>query len=491
MPPLVSRRRVLQSGTLAGLGLAAARPFDGPVLGSPGARRLDIRPLVGERRFRSDSVEATIERVRTMVAHDELGWLFANCFPATLDSCVVPGVDANGRPDTYVSTGDIDAMWLRDSSAQVWPYLTLVVQDPPLAALVVGVIRRQAACIRRDPYANAFQQDLDGGSAGANTFTDATQMAPGVHERKFELDSLCWPLRLAHGYWAATADDSWLDADWLTAFRAILDVMRAGQAGSDDVSGTSYRFARLTFRGTDTLALADGRPQPYRRCGLIASPFRPSDDAAQLAFHVPANAMAVVCLRQIADVLATHGPAAALRSEAIAIADEVDAALHEITVAQHPELGAILSYELDGFGSRVLMDDANTPNLISLAYLGYLPKTDALYQRTRSFALSQANPWFESGAAASGLGSAHVAPGWVWPIAIVMQALTADTDAEIVACLQSLVGTHAGTGFIHESFEADDPSQYTRSLFGWADASFAELLLSLARDRPELLATFR
>ena len=181
------------------------------------------RPKPADRRFRSAAVEQFIDQTRTRIGDPELAAMFANCFPNTLDTTVEPG-QFEGKPDTAVITGDIPAMWLRDSSAQVWPYLPLAAKDEPLRALLEGVIRRQARCILIDPYANAFMADLNAPPLEWSR-KDKTDLKQGVGERKYELDSLCYPIRLAHGYWKQTGDTRPFDARWQQAMTLVVQTM--------------------------------------------------------------------------------------------------------------------------------------------------------------------------------------------------------------------------------------------------------------------------
>jgi meiotically up-regulated gene 157 (Mug157) protein len=440
-----------------------------------------VRPVAGKRRFRSKAVEAAISEFRKNVKDPELGWLFENCFPSTLDTTVTYAT-RDGRPDTYVITGDIDAMWLRDSSAQVWPYLQLLHHDSALQRLVAGVINRQTRCINKDPYANAFYGD---DTKVGEWQTDHTAMQPGVHERKWEIDSLCYPIRLAYHYWQKTGDTQPFDAQWQQAIRTTVQTFRAQQR--KDGLGP-YHFQRVTGNSTDTQPMA-GYGYPVRPVGLICSAFRPSDDATLYSFLVPSNFFAVASLRQAAEMLTALAPAeAATAKECVALADEVEAALHQHAVVNHPQHGRIYAYEVDGFGSQVLMDDANVPSLVALPYLGALAATNPIYQNTRKFLLSEANPFFFKGTAAEGIGGPHVGRDMIWPIAITIRGLTSQDDAEIRSCVQSLKATHAGTGYMHESFHKDDPKNFTRPWFAWANTLFGEFLWKVYQQKSHLLA---
>lgn len=442
----------------------------------------DRRPPPGERRFTSPAIERLIEEVTGSMVDVELSWIFRNCLPNTLDTTVRFRRDEAGLPDTYVITGDIEAMWLRDSTAQVWPYLPLAAIDSKLAALLAGVVRRQARCVLLDAYANAFYDEPRLGMWR----DDLTQMRPGVHERKWELDSLAYFLRLSTGYWQATGDVDPFDDAWRLAVRTVLALLRTEQAGTGEKPGSPYRFQRIDKAG-ETLANA-GRGDPARRCGLVRNGFRPSDDVCKLPFLIPSNAMMSQALREMTALLeALAEPQMAV--EVVAFALELEQALERNAVVDHPEHGEIWAFEVDGFGSAHLMDDANVPSLLSLPYLGVCANDDPRYLRTRAFCLSRDNPYFAAGTCAEGVGSPHTGVGTVWPIALVMRALTAIDDAEILDCLRMLKATHAGTGFMHESFDPDRPEDFTRPWFAWANTLFGELISTLHRDRPHLLRT--
>jgi meiotically up-regulated gene 157 (Mug157) protein len=473
----MNRRIFAQQASLLAAGLALSpTAFAAPAPAFP-----VVRPAAGKRRFRSKAVEAAIAEFKKKVKDPELGWLFENCFPSTLDTTVTYSA-TGGRPDTYVITGDIDAMWLRDSSAQVWPYLQLVDKDPDLRNLIAGVINRQTRCIIKDPYANAFYGD---DNKVGEWKTDKTAMQPGVHERKWEIDSLCYPIRLAYNYWKKTGDTKPFDAQWQQAIKTTLQTFRAQQRKQNL---GPYHFQRETTNATDTQPLK-GYGYPVKPVGLICSAFRPSDDATLYAFLVPSNFFAVTSMRQAAEMLAALAPAeTATAQDCRALADEVEKALREHAVVNHPQHGKIYAYEVDGFGSQVLMDDANVPSLVALPYLGAMPVTDPIYQNTRKFLLSEANPFFFKGTAAEGIGGPHVGLDMIWPIAITTRGLTSQDDAEIRACIQSLKATHAGTGYMHESFNKDDPKKFTRSWFAWANTIFGEFLWKTYQEKPALLA---
>ncbi len=430
-----------------------------------------------------------LAEVTAHLADPELAWLFSNCFPNTLDTTVdftPPGRDG-GVPDTYVITGDIDAMWLRDSSAQVNPYLPFCRRhDTALAAMINGLIRRQTRCIALDPFANAFYKDS--GQVGPWK-GDLTEMRPGVHERKWELDSLCYPIRLAHRYWKITGDNSAFDVPWRDAMRLVVATCR-DQQRKDGRAG-KYSFQRTTAQQSDTVAGA-GQGLPVRPTGMICSVFRNSDDAALYLFNIPANLFAATSLRQLAEMLtATTGGGAdpALAGECRALADEVAAAVSAHGVREHPVHGKVYVYECDGFGNALFMDDAGLPSLLSLPYLSEGAYDADTYRHTRALSLGADNPYFFRGRALEGLGSPHTAPHrWVWPLGISTRGLTSDDDGEIRACLRWLKASHAGTGFMHEGVDPDRPTEFSRPWFAWSNSLFAEFVLKVYRERPGLLS---
>jgi meiotically up-regulated gene 157 (Mug157) protein len=440
------------------------------------------RPAKADRHFTSAAVEALIPRLQQRIADPALGIIFENCFPNTLDTTVFPG-SFEGQPDTYIVTGDIDAMWLRDSSAQVWPYLPLAKDDARLREVLEGVIRRQARMILLDPYANAFMRDATAAPLSWAVH-DKTEHRAGVGERKWEVDSLCYTIRLAHGYWRASGDTRPFDATWKEAAWTIVRTFRTQQRKQGQ---GPYSFERESLVPTDTLPLS-GFGNPAVPVGMIFSMFRPSDDACIYPLFVPANLFAVTSLRQLAE-LATHAAGdAKLAAEAESLAAEVERALAQYGKTQHAKFGEIWAYEVDGYGNALMMDDANAPGLVSMAYLGSCAVDDPLYRRTRAFALSDANPYFFRGKAAEGVGGPHEGLNMIWPMGIMYRALTATDDEEIRQCLRWLRDTTAGTGFMHESFQKDDASHFTRPWFAWANTLLGELLIRLATERPTLLA---
>ena len=433
----------------------------------------DQRPAQQDRLFVSQAVEAKIAEVAPQLQNPKLRWMFMNCFPNTLDTTVHYD-EATGL--TFVYTGDIHAMWLRDSGAQVWPYVDLCKEDEHLRKMLAGVIRQQFTLINIDPYANAFNQGPTG-DFGDPDDTGKPQ-DPNVFERKWEIDSHCYPVRLAYHYWKVTGDTSIFDDLWIKTIETTLETFTTQQRKDGD---GPYYFLRVTDRQLDTKARV-GLGHPVKPVGLIASSFRPSDDATQFEFLVPSNFFAVSILRKAAEILAEVNKEPALAARCTNLAQEVEDALKQYAIVHHPEFGDIYAYEVDGFGNVYLMDDANVPSLLALTYLDPSMADDPIAQNTRRFVWSDSNPYFWRGKAGEGIGGPHIGKEAVWPMSIMMKAFTATDDAEIKACMEQLLRTDAGLGFIHESFHKDDATNFTRPWFAWQNTLFGELVLKLVAD---------
>jgi uncharacterized protein len=353
-------------------------------------------------------------------------------------------------------------------------------EDAALQQLIAGVINRQTRCMLIDPYANAFLKDASQASPWKNDFTE---MKPGVYERKWELDSLCHPIRLAHGYWKTSGDTAPFDDAWRQAMKRVVQTCREQQRKH---GVGPYRFERSGFVSTDSCP-GYGWGNPVQPVGMICSMFRPSDDATIFPFLVPSNFFAVTSLRQGAELLEQISGDKQTATDFRNLAGEVETALHQYAMVKHPQLGKIHAYEVDGYGSQCLMDDANVPSLLSMPYVGSVKANDEIYRNTRKLVLSKANPYFWSGNVGAGIGGPHTDPGMIWPLGLIIQAITSTNDAEIRRCLALLQQSQAGAGFIHESFHQDDAKKFTRAWFAWANSMFGELVLKLFRERPGLL----
>ncbi|MDR1720482.1 MAG: glycoside hydrolase family 125 protein [Dysgonamonadaceae bacterium] len=475
---MITRRNFLKN---SGLGLAAATLGNvGDLfpntnrIASQSADYACLRPAVADRNFTSKAVEATITQVKKQLKNPKLAWMFENCFPNTLDTTVHFRTQDN-RPDTFVYTGDIHAMWLRDSAAQVWPYLKLMKKDTSLQQLIAGVINRQTKCVLIDPYANAFND----GPTGSEWESDHTAMKPELHERKWEIDSLCYTVRLAYHYWKLTGDTSVFSADWRQAAASIVNTFKDQQRKA---SLGQYKFQRKTDRQLDTLA-NNGYGSPVNPVGLIVSSFRPSDDATTFGFLIPSNLFAVTSLKQLAEISAQVTNDSAFASTCTALAEEVQAAVNRYAVTDHLNYGKVYAFEVDGFGNRLFMDDANVPSLLALPYLGCVENDDPVYLNTRRFVWSVDNPYFFKGKYAEGIGGPHIGFDMIWPMSLIIKAMTSTDDSEISYCVKTLLATDNETGFMHESFNKDQPANFTRSWFAWANTLFGELILKLVDEK--------
>ena len=425
---------------------------------------------------RPESVTETMAHVaEALAARPRLAVLFRNCFPNTLETTTELHEDGT----TYVFTGDIPAMWLRDSSVQVSPYVPLAEQDDDVRRIIAGVIRKQVGYILIDPYANAFNREAD----GACWASDETEHNDWVWERKYEIDSLCYPLWLAHRYWKTTGDVSVFDDDFRRAARVILDLWTVEQ---DHVAGSPYRFQRRDCPPSDTLS-HDGLGAPVALTGMTWSGFRPSDDACRYGHLVPSNLFAVAVLGHLAETARSVWQDEQIAIHAERLAVEIAAGLRNHAVIDDENTGGpVYAYEVDGLGNHHFMDDANVPSLLSLPYLGACAADDEIYQNTRRLVLSQRNTFYYTGTQASGIGSPHTPAGYVWHISLSMQGLTSTSMEEMDGLINTLETTDGGTGYMHEGFHPDDPTTFTREWFAWSNSLFAEFILHWLRMRGDV-----
>lgn len=476
---MTTRRNFIKSSALATAGLTVTSSTAMEFI-TRKQKYLTNRPPINERTFVSEAIENVIVKIKKGIDNEELSWMFENCFPNTLDT-TVDHEFIDGRADTFIITGDIDAMWLRDSTAQVWPYLPYVNQDKKLQNLFKGLIHRQAKCILLDPYANAFYKDV---AKETKWKADKPTPKPGVHERKWEIDSLCYAVRLSYGYYKETGDSSVFDTTWDEAMREALKVLRVEQRKN---GSTPYYFERVRRNKTVTAPFS-GKGRPIKPVGLICSAFRPSDDGTMYPFLIPSNIFAVESLAQLSEIYADVFNDDEFSIECALFSKEVLDAINKFAVSDHLTYGKIYAYEVDGFGNKVFIDDPNIPSLIATKYLiqeqFYNPET---YQNTRAYLLSDDNPYYFKGKAGEGQGGPHAGLDTIWPMGIILRAMTSENDHEIVWCLKQLMNTHNGSGFMHETFHKDDASQFSREWFAWANTLFGELIIKLYSEKPQLL----
>lgn len=393
--------------------------------------------------------------------------MFKNCYQNTLETTIHRHDDGT----VFMLTGDIPAMWLRDSVNQLRPYLILAGQDEDLQAVIEGVLKTQLQSILLDPYANAFNEFDNGKGHQA----DRTAMSGWIWERKYEIDSLCYPLQLAYLYWKNTGKTSHFTPTFVEAARLILQTWRTEQHHGEQ---STYTFERDDCPPTDTLT-HEGKGTPVGYTGMTWSGFRPSDDACVYGYLVPSNMFAVVVLKYLEEIDEAILHDGELAREAKALRLEIEAGIARYGVIEDAEYGQIYAYEVDGLGGVHLMDDANVPSLMALPYLDYCDKTDPVYLNTRKLLLSPRNPYYYEGEFAKGIGSPHTPVDYIWHIALSIQGITSADEAEREALLDMFAHTDAGTGFVHEGFHKDNPQNYTREWFSWSNAMFVEFVLSV------------
>jgi meiotically up-regulated gene 157 (Mug157) protein len=358
---------------------------------------------------------------------------------------------------TYVKTGDIPAEWLRDASVQVRPYLFFAKGDEQISNLLRGAIARMGKYLQVDPYANAFTLDYR------------------HWEQKFELDSLAYPITLAWTYWKQTGDASIFTGDLSLGFDKALETMEREQDHPRNDSKYSHRELPN-----------GGKGNPVQYTGMIWSGFRPSDDACTYNYLIPSEMMAVVALGQLQEIERDVYHNILKSQRAKALRDEVQTGIQTYGVTFTPNYGYVYAYEVDGLGHALLIDDANVPSLLSAPYIGYTKSTSFIYRNTRKFLLSRDNPTYYVGKVARGIGSPHTSEGYVWPIAMLMQGFTATTDAERKDVLSQLLASDPGDHLLHESFNPDDPTKFSRADFGWPNALFSEYVMTTFEGVPPL-----
>lgn len=399
---------------------------------------------------------------------EEFQVIFKNCYLSTLATTTHLLDDGT----TFVVTGDIAAMWLRDSSAQVKHYLPLVTKDMQIDRVVEGLIKRQVKYIGIDPYANAFNKEPN----NHGMKDDITDQNPWVWERKYEIDSLCYPILLAYKYWKISGNEKIFNGSFKQVLLTILNLWHTEQYHGDK---STYRFERRNCPETDTL-VNEGRGTPVSYTGMTWSGFRPSDDRCYYGYNVPSNMFAVVVLGYMEEIARDIYGDETLAGNAAELKAQIDEGIQKFGIVNHEEFGKIYVFETDGMGNSILMDDANVPNLLSIPYLGYTNIENEIYQNTRRFVLSKSNPFYYEGKYAKGLGSPHTPLRNIWPIGIIMQAITSTDPKEVEELTQMLLRTDDGKQCMHESFNPDDPHDYTRSWFAWADSLFAELMIKVS-----------
>ena len=420
----------------------------------------------------TDKVQAILQEELEAVCQKlgpdtKLAELFRNCYVSTL----MTTTKKMAEDRYFVFTGDIPAMWLRDSSAQVRHYLPLAAKHEEIADIIEGLCRQQTFCILIDPYANAYNEEPNW-----NCYRiDKTERNAYVYERKYEIDSLCYPVQLAYLFWKTTGRTGHFTPDFHKVLQIIVDLWVCEQ---DHGKRSPYSFERSDCPPSDTLP-CEGKGNPVVPTGMTWSGFRPSDDACRYGYLVPSNMFAAVALGYIQEIAATIYTDATLTKKAEQLEADIRRGIEEYAIVEHPEFGRVYAYEVDGMGGVNFMDDANVPSLLSIPYLGYVGADDPIYQNTRRLILSKTNPYYYEGTALKGIGSPHTPPRYVWHIALSMQGLTASNRKEAEEMINLLIATDGETGYMHEGVFVDDPKRFTRPWFAWSNSLFSELVLKL------------
>lgn len=416
-----------------------------------------------------NTIKNLAEEISNSIKDTKLKKLFYNCFINTIETTVT-----YNENDTFIITGDIPAMWLRDSTSQIEHYLPFINKFPILKEIFVGLINRQVKCILIDPYANAFNKEAN----GQKWDNDITKDSPWVWERKYEIDSLCFPVRLIYKYWKESGDEKFFSDEIKQALETILNLWKIEQKHFEN---SDYSFQRLNCSETDTLC-NNGLGNPVAYTGMTWSGFRPSDDACKYGYLIPSNMFATVILSYMSEIFEKIYNDLDLKKKALTLRDELENGINKFGIVEHEEFGKIYAYETDGFGNYNFMDDANVPSLLSIPYIGYREIDDEIYQNTRRFILSKNNPYYYEGSFASGIGSPHTPPEYIWHIALSMQGLTTNNKNEINSLVKTLIQCDGNTGFMHEGFHKDNPEKFTRDWFAWSNSLFADFIYKKLKE---------
>lgn len=402
-----------------------------------------------------------------MKSRPKIFQLFENCYQDTLEKTIRFQEDGQ----VFMLTGDIPAMWLRDSTNQLRPYLLTARDNERIQKIIEGVLKKQCRCILSDPYANAFNESAN----GKGHQTDETEMKPDIWERKYEVDSLCYPVQLAYLYWKNSGKTEHFSEEFERVMETVVNLWFLEQ---DHTARSHYTFRRRDCPESDTLP-GEGAGNPVAVTGMTWSGFRPSDDRCVYGYLMPSNMFAVVVLGYMQQILHEFYANPTLEEKACLLRQQIEAGIRRYGMVQDDKYGTVYVYETDGMGHNTRMDDANVPSLLSMPYFHYCAKNDPVYQNTRRWVLSGENPFYYEGTAAKGVGSPHTPQGYIWHIALAIQGMTSENRREQERILDYFERTDGGTGLVHEGFEKDDPSQFTREWFSWSNAMFVEFVLSV------------
>lgn len=456
------------------------------------------RPPPGCRTFHSDAVENVIDKVTQRLVDPDLARLFENCFPNTIDTTVRWHDPSPENPRTFIVTGDINAEWIRDSHRQLSPYVSFVTQDKKLETLIKGAIATHVEFMSQFPYCNAFNPPR-GSKIPPEHQDTSDRVYPRydprvVFEGKYELDSVASFFGLTNDYFETTGDKSVLTSQWKATAKSLVRLIRDQMIPTFDeetgrLNRPRYTFQRQTDLGTETLSLGGAGNPVNGGTSLVRSAFRPSDDATIYQFFIPANAQISVELKRAAKMLDSVDKE--LSDELSELHSAITVGINEHAIVEHPQFGQVYAYEVDGYGGRLFMDDANLPSLLSLPDLGFCDRNDPVYLNTRKMVLStKGNPYYSEGPFFSGIGGPHAGITNAWPMSHMIRIRTSDDDEEIKAALELLKNSTHGLGLMHESINVYAPpsvGQFTRPWFAWANSEFAKTILDLAQRKPYLI----
>ncbi|TQS34576.1 hypothetical protein Golomagni_05033 [Golovinomyces magnicellulatus] len=471
---------------------------------STGRYRLPyMRPKPECRTFNSSEVEKTIVEMKDIIKDPDMYRLFENTFPNSLDTAVMwRGFAADNSKEelTFLITGDINAMWLRDSANQMRSYLSLLKPNPSfdsLASLFRGVINLQARYIISAPFCNSFQPPLESGLGPSKNQETPDDVYPvpdngKVFECKYELDSLAAFLQISTDYYEATKDiDFFKNFQWVNAIKTVLSTTESLTAGTyapdGSVSKCPYTWLRRSTSATETLANGGCGSPVQAEIGLVRSAFRPSDDSTIYQYLIPSNMMFSSYLDSASKIMAAIESHDDIVNHMRQFSTSIRDAITKYAIVPHAKYGDVYAYEVDGFGSVNRMDDANIPSLLSAPLIRYLNNSDPIYQNSRRFIQSSDNPYFMRGPVINAVGGPHIGPGMAWPMASIVRILTSDDSNEIIMALREIIGSTAGFGLIHESIDTFNQYHWTRHWFSWVNGLFGLCILDLKERKGEIL----
>ncbi len=474
---------------------------------------LSLRPEPKDRKFVSTAVDSLISRMKQNFRDSNLSDVYESCYPNTLDTAVFFS-DDNNTLDTFIITGDIEAMWQRDSTFQSFPYLHLVNEDFKLKQMFLGLINRQVQNLLIDPYANAFNFNStkspwlsDRTYKFAENGTRINGMNERLWERKYELDSPISVLFLSYNFYKISNDSSFIDDNYINALKGVVKLVFEQMDGTDDEDrngGPAYDFQRLAWEPLDSLHYSRG--YPGASCGLVRTSFRPSDDAVIFPYNIPENAFLSTTFRDIANMLSEVGINAKIENKFVktsyrkngnennlidilnSISKSVKTNIFKHGIMFDPfSKEYYFAYEIDCYGNQIFLDDPNYPSLTSLPFFGFVENDNSIYINTRKRILSNRNPFYFEGILGKGVGSPHTQRQYIWPLFTIMRGITSDDDEEIKYCIDQLLKGAEFTNFMHESFHVDDARKFTREWFAWTNAFFGYFINKVAEERPHLI----